>query len=208
MKDELQNIISGKSQVRYGDAIQAVASYIRRGKSTSVTLKSSKQIKIEEAKSIRQFCVQNNFWHSNIDINSFVSSGAEQKVYLNQDEFTVFKLNDSIYYLSWVDYLNNLLLNNFFFPDTAYKLVGFYESEELLYAVVEQDFIKFDEPTELEIVKKFLNENGFENTRNNDYFHPNLGIILEDLHDENVLTFEGNLYFIDTVFYITEQFYK
>ena len=131
MKDELQNIISGKSQVRYGDAIQAVANYIGRGTSTSVTLKSSKQIKIEEAKNIRQFCDQNNFWHSNIDINSFVSSGAEQKVYLNQDEFTVFKLNDSIYYLSWLDYFNNLLLNNFFFPDTAYRLVGFYESEEV-----------------------------------------------------------------------------
>lgn len=35
-----------------------------------------------------------------------------------------------------------------------------------------------------------------------------LGIILEDLHDENVLTQDGTLKFIDTVFYITEQFYK
>ena len=129
-------------------------------------------------------------------------------MYLHQDEFKVFKLNDSIYYLSWEDYFNNLLLNNFFFPDTAYQLVGFYESEEVLYAVVEQDFIKFDELTELEIVKKFLNENGFVSTRNNDYFNPDLGIILEDLHDENVLTLQKNLYFIDTVFYITEQFYK
>ena len=208
MKHELQNIISGKSQVRHGDAIQAITRYLRRGKSPSITLEPSKQIKIEEAKKIRQFCDQNNFWISNIDINSFVSKGAEQKVYLHQDEFTVFKLNDSIYYLSWEDYFNNLLLNNFFFPDTAYQLVGFYESEEVLYAVVEQDFIKFDELTELEIVKKFLDENGFVNTRNNDYFNPDLGIILEDLHDENVLTFEGNLYFIDTVFYITEQFYQ
>lgn len=99
-------------------------------------------------------------------------------------------------------------MNNFFFPDTAYQLVGFYESEEVLYSVVEQTFIKSDEDTELEIVKKFLDENGFVNTRNNDYFNPNLGIILEDLHDENVLTSKGNLYFIDTVFYITEQFYK
>ena len=208
MKHELQNIISGKSQVRHGDAIQAVASYIRRSKGTGCETKESKQIKIEEATNIRQFCDQNNFWKANIDIDSFVSSGAEQKVYLHQNEFTVFKLNDSIYYLSWEDYLNNLLLNNFFFPDTAYKLVGFYESEEVLYAVVEQDFIKFDELTALEIVKKFLNENGFVNTRNNDYFNPALGIILEDLHDENVLTFQNNLYFIDTVFYLTEQFYQ
>jgi hypothetical protein len=83
-----------------------------------------------------------------------------------------------------------------------------YESGDVLYAVVEQAFIKSDQDTALENVKSFLDENGFENTRNNDYFNPDLGIILEDLHDENVLTFQSNLYFIDTVFYITEQFYE
>jgi hypothetical protein len=129
-----------------------------------------------------------------------------KKVYLH-NEFRVFKLNDSIYYLSWEDYFNNLLLNNYFFPDTAYQLVGFYESNSILYAVVEQAFIKSDQSTALENVKNFLNENGFKNTKNNDYYHSELGIILEDLHDENVLTFRDNLYFIDTVFYITEQFY-
>ena len=95
-----------------------------------------------------------------------------------------------------------------FFPDTSYQLVGFYESESVLYAVVEQAFIKSDQDTDLENVKNFLDENGFKNTRNNDYFNPDLGIILEDLHDENVLTHEGNLYFIDTVFYITPSFYQ
>ncbi len=49
--------------------------------------------------------------------------------------------------------------------------------------------------------------NGFLNSRNNDYFNPELGLILEDLHDENVLTNDGTLLFIDTVFYITEEFY-
>jgi hypothetical protein len=207
MKHELQNIISGKSQVRYGDAIQAIVSHIRRSKSSSSETKESKQIKSEEARSIKQFCDQNNFWNVDIDINTFVSSGAEQKVYLH-NEFQVYKLNDTIYYLSWEDYFNNLLLNNYFFPDTAYQLVGFYESESVLYAVVEQAFIKSDQDTELENVKNFLDENGFKNTRNNDYFNPDLGIILEDLHDENVLTYEGNLYFIDTVFYITASFYQ
>ncbi len=31
---------------------------------------------------------------------------------------------------------------------------------------------------------------------------PNWGLIIEDLHDENVLTSNGILYFIDTVFYL------
>ncbi len=64
MKNELQNIISGKSQVRHGDAIQAITRYLRRSKSTSDSLKSSKQIKCEEAESIKQYCNQNNFWNT------------------------------------------------------------------------------------------------------------------------------------------------
>ena len=114
MKHELQNIISGKSQVRHGDAIQTIASYLRRGKSSSNEAKDSKQIKSEEARLIKIYCDQNHFWKTTIDITAFVSNGAEQKVFL-QDEFTDFKLNDSIYYSSWQDYFNNLVLNNFFF---------------------------------------------------------------------------------------------
>lgn len=205
MKDELQNIISGKSQVRHGDAIQKVSHYLRAGKSTGKTSGTGKQVKSEEAALLKQYCNQHNFWIDTIDISSFVSSGAEQKVYLFNN-YKVIKLNDSIYYEKWLDYLNNLLLNNYFFPDTAYKLIGFHESENILYAVVEQDFIESDKLTDLEHVKLFMLSNGFVNHRNNDYNHPELGIILEDLHDENVLTFQGNLFFIDTVFYLTEQF--
>lgn len=51
-------------------------------------------------------------------------------------------------------------------------------------------------------------QNGFENNRNNDYINHELGIILEDLHDENVLTRNEILYFIDTVFYLNEKFWS
>ena len=207
MKHELQNIISGKSCVSHGNAIQAIASYIRRSQSTSRAIKDSKQIKNEEARHIRNYCDTNAFWFPHIDISKFVSAGAEQKVYL-YNKHKVIKLNDSIYYETWEDYCNNLLLNNYFFPDTAYQLLGFYELENVLYAVVEQNYIASDCDTELDKVKLFLASNGIINKKNNDYFHPELGIILEDLHDENVLTFQDNIYFIDTVFYITEQFYK
>jgi hypothetical protein len=56
MKHELQNIISGKSQVRYGDAIQAISRYLRKSKRPSGTIESSKQIKRKEATLIKQFC--------------------------------------------------------------------------------------------------------------------------------------------------------
>jgi hypothetical protein len=209
MKHELQHILSGKSQVRHGNTIQTITRYLRKSQSTSPMAESGKSIKKQEETFLKQFCDRNGFWITSINLHAFISSGAEQKVYL-YNKHKVIKLNDGIYYETWEDYLNNLLLHNFFFPDTAYQLIGFYdnEPEKVLYAVVEQRFVESDSVTILENVKKFLSTNGFINTRNNDYFHPELGIILEDLHDENVLTFQENLFFIDTVFYLTEEFYK
>lgn len=207
MKDELQDIISGKSQVRHGSTIQTISRYLRKSKSPGGTFESGKQIKSEETALIREFCNRNSFWITYININAFISSGAEQKVYL-QNKHKVIKLNDSIYYEFWEDYLNSLLLHNYFFPDTAYQLIGFYEQKDILYAVVEQKFVESNSATKLENVGEFLISNGFINTRNNDYFNPEAGIILEDLHDENVLTFDSNLFFIDTVFYLTAAFYK
>lgn len=52
-----------------------------------------------------------------------------------------------------------------------------------------------------------MEANGFRNVRNHDYVHDVWGIILEDLHDENVLTKEGMLYFIDTVFFLKASFW-
>ncbi len=165
--------------------------------------KTSKHFKTEETKTLVSFINQNNFWIRDIDFTMFIAEGAEQRVYI-KDKNYVLKLNDSIYYESWLDYFNNLLLNNYFFTDTAYKLIGFYIDNEILYAVVEQPFVKATETTNLENVKLFLTQNGFVNTRNYDYYNAELGLILEDLHDENVLTANNILYFIDTVFYIKQ----
>jgi len=98
--------------------------------------------------------------------------------------------------------LVNLPLNNYFLGDTAYQLKGFFTDNQTLYAVVEQAFVKAYQKTDLLLVQQFMQANGFLNTRNNDYYHPEWNIILEDLHDENVLTQNDIMYFIDTVFYV------
>ena len=128
-------------------------------------------------------------------------------VYL-KDSNSVLKLNDSIYYECWIDYFYNLLLHNFFFEDTAYKLIGFTNESNELFAVVEQNFVEITQATDLKLVKEFLQANGFESIKNNDYVNNSIGIIIEDLHDENVLTKNGLLYFIDTVFFIKDFFWK
>ena len=201
MKDDIQNILSGKSQVKHYHLIQTTCSYLKGSQGTSPMAKDQQRFKEEEKKSLIQFADTNKLWVEDINIDLYLSQGAEQKVYL-KDGTSVLKLNDAIYYTSWVDYFHNLLLNNLFFPDTAYQLLGFYKDLDVLYAVVEQSFVKATEKTNLSNVKIFLENNGFRNTKNHDYYNEELGLILEDLHDENVLTQNGMLYFIDTVFYI------
>jgi hypothetical protein len=201
MNNEIQRIISGDVAVRYGSVIQAIADYLRRGEKSGSTPETDKFFKREETQRLKQYIETNNCWVSDINIENYVSEGAEQKVFL-KDTQSVIKLNDAIFYLSWVDYFHSLLLNNYFFPNTAYELLGFFENENTLYAVVKQTFVKSTEETDLSHVRQFMQSNGFELIRNNDYFNSDLGIIIEDLHDENVLTNNGVLFFIDTVFYI------
>ncbi len=207
MKYELQNILSGKSKIKYGDAIQTIINFLRRSQEAGGMAEKKQQNKKQEEEKLIAWIEDNNFWCSEIDFTKFVSEGAEQKVYLNSDE-DVIKLNDSIYYEFWLDYFYNLLLNNYFFPDTAYELLGFCFKDDVLYAVVKQKYVKATEHTNLENVKSFMLNNGFKLIRNNDYINEDLGIILEDLHDENVLTSNGILAFIDTVFYINENFWS
>ena len=201
MRDDIQHILSGTSRVKYNHLIQTVCSYLKRSQGTSSMVENYQQHKEEETKRLIQFVNNHNLWVDNVNIELYVSQGAEQKVYL-KDGSTVLKLNDAIYYATWIDYLHNLLLNNLFFPDTAYQLLGFYNEQEVVHAVVEQPFVKATEKTDLSLVKVFLENNGFRNTKNHDYYNEELCLILEDLHDENVLTRNGMLYFIDTVFYI------
>ena len=205
-KNELHDIISGKSQVSFGTIIQAAASYLNDGSQSSPEIEISKQIREKETKKLEDFISRSNLWLNDIDFSQYISEGAEQRVYL-KDSDHVLKLNDAIYYSYWRDYFHNLLLHNYFFPDTSYELIGFTKEKDILYAVVKQAYVTITQETDLNKVKEFLESNGFINIRNNDYINTEIGIILEDLHDENVLTKNDILYFIDTVFYITKDFW-
>ena len=99
------------------------------------------------------------------------------------------------------------MLHNHFFSETRYDLLGFWKVDNRLFAVVEQLFVKMTEPTDLDVVKAHLISNGFENTRRNDYMNKSRGIILEDLHDENIIVNNGHLFFVDTVFYVEDKFW-
>ena len=158
LKHELYNIISGKSQVSQGTIIQTIAGYLNDGTQSGFNTENSKQIREKEATRLERFATENNLWINDIDFSQYISEGAEQRVYLKDANY-VLKLNDAIYYSFWLDYFHNLLLHNFFFPDTTYELLGFAKENNNLYAVVKQPFVTITQATDLNQVKIFLESN-------------------------------------------------
>ncbi len=209
MKYELQNLIQGKSGDSKTDFVHQITTYLRASKAASTSNKNEVYSKQQEENGLIGFIEQHNLWYSGIVSEHFkIGEGAEQKVYYDSQKGSVIKINDSIFYAFWLDYFNSLILHNYFFPDTQYTTLGFRIIDSILYAVVEQPHIPKTEDINLAIVKEFLQQNGFRNTRRNDYINEELGIILEDLHDENVISYNNMPFFVDTVFYLTDKFYE
>lgn len=136
--------------------------------------------------------------------SAYLTRGGESKIYLAPDQMNVIKLNDAIYYATWDEYLNSLALHNLLFPNTSYSLIGFMEIGNGLHAVLRQPFIEGGQ-ARLKDIRELLIYNGFENTKRQDYYNSEFGLILEDMHDENVISRNDVLFFIDTVFYTIKK---
>ena len=115
LKNELHNIISGKSQVKFGTTIQAIACYLRNGAQSGSKVENSKQIREQETKKLEDFISKESLWIQSIDFSQYVSEGAQQRVYLKESNH-VLKLNDAIYYTSWAEYFYILLFHHFSLP--------------------------------------------------------------------------------------------
>ena len=76
-KDELQNIIRGKSGISQKTLVQTVANYLRRSEGASPMAKENKQYKQEETEKLIEYCTQNNLWaNDKLNFDLFVSEGA------------------------------------------------------------------------------------------------------------------------------------
>ena len=208
IKNELQDIITGDGKTSENCLIKRLQVYLGGNEIPGHQNQQVQRLQSEETRSLIEFIEINGFFYEDsIEDFNLIGEGAEQRVYRLNDE-SLIKLNDRIFYEFWRDYLNSLLIHNYFFKSTCYELLGFKLIDEKLFAVVKQKFIRSTESVNLELVREFLEFNDFSNIRNNDYRNETLGLIFEDLHDENIISQDGILFFIDTIFYITDNFYK
>ena len=207
-RKKLQDIISGKHITWQADTCTAARNFLCSGFSPNTTVKKDfdhqSAIKEEQAKILIPFIDENSLWLQPPDkTERFLTQGGEAEIYFNQQQADVIKVNDAVYYLTWLDFFTSLLIHNLLFEETHYTLKGFVLEGAVLKAVLQQNFIISNSPVDLKAVRSFLEYNGFENTRRNDYYNKELGLILEDIHDENVIMNSGVMFFIDTVFYIS-----
>jgi hypothetical protein len=205
-RSKIKNITAGIIVEGCQDNCTTIRNLLCASFATSTTVKKDFEgkavIKEKQAGLLEAYSNERNLWVNDLPgEDRYLTRGGEARIYLDADNRNVIKLNDAIYYATWLEFFNSILLHNLIFGNTAYVIPGFTKENNVLYAVLKQPFITSDAQVELEDIKKLLGFNGFENNRRNDYIHKELGLILEDMHDENVIVNSDTLFFIDTVFY-------
>ena len=206
IRAQLQNIVRGTSLKGTKDRCSTVRNILIEGFGANSTVKgefeSRSIIKKKQVEFLKAYANRSGLWLRSLPVGSeYLTRGGESRIYLAADKLNVVKTNDAIYYATWTEFFNSLVLHNLLFPNTAYSFLGFVENEGSLNAVLQQPFIE-GEQARLSDIKELLSFNGFENTRRQDYYNKEFGLVLEDMHDENVISRQGLLFFIDTVFYI------
>jgi hypothetical protein len=205
IRKTIQDITSGNVLEGETDASTAIRNLLCTSFPTSTTVKinfeSQQRHKEEQAAVIVNFCQKQGLWIDEITGAKYLTRGGESIVFFASDNKHVLKINDAVYYATWLEFFNSITLHNLIFTNTHYDFLGLTYYQNTLCAVLKQPFIVTNEQAEIAQIKSHLEFNGFYNNKRNDYENKQLGILLEDMHDENVLLKEGVLFFIDTVFY-------
>jgi hypothetical protein len=206
---KIKDIITGKILSGVTDRLLTARNFLCAGFTPDRTVKTDFEskllIKEKQAIALTAWAEDNHCWiAAPPDEKQYLTRGGESLVFQDNDKRHVVKLNDAVYYATWLEYFDSLAIHNILFPDTAYTFSGFTRVNGVLHAVLRQPFIATESTAALADIRIYLEHNGFVNKKRNDYRHEKLGLILEDMHDENVLAAQNLLFFIDTVFYIID----
>ena len=210
IRKKLQDIVRGALLEGQEDHCTAIRNLLSQSFGSDPTVKrefeSRSIIKEKQTRFLKTHAENNGLWMPTLSVDSqYLTRGGESEIYLAPDHRHVIKVNEAVYYATWTEYFNSLVIHNLLFPSTVYELLGFTSGKnETLCAVLRQPFIEGGQ-ADLESIKELLTFNGFENTRRQDYYNKEFGLELEDMHDENVIAKDDVLFFIDTVFYIMER---
>jgi hypothetical protein len=206
IREKLQDIVRGACLQESADRCSTIRNFLVESFGADSTVKrefeSRAVVKEKQVGFLKSWAKETGLLLDSLPSGSaYLTRGGESEVYLTADGLNVIKSNDGIYYATWTEYFNSLVIHNLLFPSTAYTILGFIENDNNINVVLEQPFIE-GEQARLDDIRELLTFNGFENTKRQDYYNKEFGLVLEDMHDENVIARGDILFFIDTVFYV------
>ncbi len=203
IKHGLQDIIQGKGQGREDTNIQTAADFYRPIQKTGQGAETRGQN--GQGHFSTYIDTQGLRYHGQLPEREPDLIGSENKVWINPDGKTITKLHydNGIHHNSEKNFLDSLLIHNYLFPDTAYKLLGYVDKPDSygmeVWAVLEQPFVEKTGETRIDDIYKWLTNKGFQvEWGATNYYNPEIGIHIHDLHAENVINSHGTLMFIDT----------
>ena len=127
-------------------------------------------------------------------------AGAEHDVYYDPAVGRWFKANVMSMHANYLEFFQRLELHNALFPEAPVVLEGFMQRGGTLQPVISQPDVVAVRGARPDEVAARMQLMGFEPLNETDYYNRELGVRVEDLHDENALiTPSGLLAIIDPI---------
>ena len=172
---------------------------LRANEGTSEEDKGEGLARKHQIDALTKYAKEENIWHDDLDnfigTKNHIDGGSENEVY-KKDDNTVYKINNLPGKQTPLDFLDKISLHNYLFPDVAYKVTGFGKDKKGKFSVlIEQPFITATGITNEEDIKADMLKRGFNYDKLYSYSNDNYAV--SDLKEENVLTNNGKLYYID-----------
>lgn len=133
-RKKLENIVRGIVLEGEEGHCTAVRNLLCASFRTSTTVKKDFEgqliVKKEQAELLKFHSTERNWWVHNLPADDqFLTRGGEAEIYLGADRRSVIKLNDAVYYATWLEFFNSAVIHNLLFQETAYTFLGFTEKK-------------------------------------------------------------------------------
>jgi hypothetical protein len=114
-RKKLKNIVRGEVIKGQDDTCTSIRNNLCAGFSTSRTVKKDFEgqsiVKEKQVIFLKAFATKHHLWIADIPADDqYLTRGGEAKVYLDKDDKNVIKLNDAVYYATWLEYFNILVV--------------------------------------------------------------------------------------------------
>ena len=153
---------------------------------------------------LKKWALEQGCWFSDrTQFGEFFDRGSENEVYLSPDQKYIVKLNDFRYSDdNLTSFFERLNAHNIYFPDCAYRMIGFGEnSDGKVCAVLVQRFVHSVRlATKQEVHDEFIRL-GFNPEDNGEYYTNGHHDIFDAVEGNVLMGDDGHIYFIDTIIY-------